>query len=80
MVILGYYYIQAARNELTPFFRWTLHCRIFFALVVAALVILKLAQPMLLLFGLLDLLGMFWTAMALRSTAHRNAEMQGLDQ
>jgi hypothetical protein len=68
VVIIGYYYIQAARNELVPFFRWTLHCRIFFPVVVVVLVVLKLAQPMLLLFGLLDLAGALWTGLALRGS------------
>jgi len=68
VVILGYYYVQAARNELVQFFRWTLHCRIFFPIFIVVLVVLKLAQPMLLLFGLLDLAGALWTGLALRES------------
>jgi len=68
VVIIGYYYIQTARNELVPFFRWTLHCRIFFALAVVIFVVLQLAQPMLLLFGVLDLLGALWTGLTLRDS------------
>ena len=68
VMIIGYYYVQAARNELLPFFRWTLHCRIFFPIVVVVFVVLRLAQPMLLLFGLLDLAGALWTGLALRGS------------
>jgi len=39
------------------------------------LVVLKLAQPMLLLFGLLDLAGALWTGLALRNEASRDVEI-----
>lgn len=64
--LLAYYYIQAARKELTDFFRWTVHARtaVFFFLV--AFVLLKLVGPILILLGIVDLLGAIWTNMALR--------------
>lgn len=67
VVIVGYYYIQAARNRLTTFYRWTLHCRVFFPVFVVVLVLAGLVEPMLLLFGAIDLAGAMWTAWALRS-------------
>jgi hypothetical protein len=67
VVITGYYYIQAARSRLTTFYRWTLHCRAFFPVFTIVLVVAGLAQPMLLLFGAIDLAGAVWTALALRA-------------
>jgi len=66
VVILGYYYVQSARNDVKSFFRWTVHARLFFATCCIAFVISGLAQPMLLTFGALDLLGAGWTGLALR--------------
>ncbi len=65
-LVISYYYIQAGRQELTSFFRFTLHTRsvIFFAF--AGLVVFGLAEPMLIIFGVVDLLGALWTAWALR--------------
>jgi hypothetical protein len=61
MGILAYFYIQAARQELVPFFQWTIHARIAAFVLFVALVVLGLAQPMLALFGLVDLFGAIWT-------------------
>ncbi len=68
VLVLAYYYIEAARNEVKPFFRWTLYCRPAVLVAFTALVILGLAKPMLILFGVLDLLGALWTGLALRSS------------
>ena len=68
VVILGYYYVRAARSDWVPFYRWTIHARLFFALSTVVFVVLELAQPRLLLFGLLDLLGAGWTGIALRDS------------
>ncbi len=65
--IVGYYYIQAARNRLTLFYRWTLHCRTFFPIFTVVLVLAGLVEPMLLLFGAIDLTGAVWTPLALRA-------------
>jgi len=66
VVIVGYYYIQAARRRMTAFYRLTLHCRVFFPIFTVVLVVAGLAEPMLLLFGAIDLAGAAWTALALR--------------
>jgi len=68
--LLGYYYIRAARNEegMTKFFRWTVHTRssviVFFIIFVA----LGFVKPILILFGVIDLLGAIWTGITLRSS------------
>ncbi len=67
LLILAYYYIQAARNEMTGFFRLTVHGRASVIVFFAAFVALGLAQPMLIMFGAVDLLGAIWTASTLRT-------------
>ena len=83
VMILGYYYVRSARSDWSPFYRWTIHARAFFALATVVFVVLKLAQPMLLLFGLLDLAGALWTGLALRDKYKQTrpeTQDSGLDQ
>ena len=68
LLLLAYYYIQAARGEMTGFFRLTVHARTAVILFFIVFVVLDLAQPTLLLFGLVDLLAAIWTAWTLRTT------------
>jgi len=65
VAILGFYYIIAAQNELTSFFWATVVGR--FALLVSfiVLVVTKIAQPMLITFGVIDALGGLWTLLTL---------------
>lgn len=65
VVILGFYYIIAAQNELTPFFWATVIGR--FALLVSfiVLVVTKKAQPMLIMFGVIDAAAGLWTLLTL---------------
>jgi hypothetical protein len=63
---VGFYYLLAARAELAVFFRWSVYARAPVLPLFALLVVLGLAQPRLILFGLLDALGAIWTALALR--------------
>lgn len=67
LIFLGFYYTQAARNEMTEFFRWTIYVRSTVIVFFAAFVLLGFARPPLLLFGGVDLLGAIWTGLALRS-------------
>ncbi len=64
--LLGFYYIQAARKEVTEFMRWTVYGRTGFMFFCIVFVFAGLAHPGLLLAGLVDLLGAIWTALALR--------------
>lgn len=66
LLILASYYIQAARNELMVFFRFTVHARASVIVFYAAFVLFGLAQPMLLMFGAVDLLAAIWTWVSLR--------------
>ena len=71
VAFLGYYYLQAARLELTPFFHWTVHTRPLPVVVFIVFVALGLAKPIIILFGIGDLLGAIWTGLALRTSQSR---------
>ncbi len=68
VLCLGFYYIQAARNELKTFIRWTVWTRGAVIFFFAAFVLLASAPKELLWFGLIDLLAAAWTWLALRGT------------
>jgi len=68
LLILAYYYIQAARSEMRPLFRWTVHARSSVVVCFIVLVALGLAQPMLIGFGVIDLFAAIWTGLALRDS------------
>ncbi len=67
VLFLGFYYTQAARKEMKDFIRWTMYPRSTVILFFAAFVLMDLARPALILFGVADLLGVLWTGLALRS-------------
>lgn len=66
--LLGVYYILAARKEVTDFFQWTVYLRPTVILFFTAFVLLGFTSPLLILFGVVDLLGAIWTGLALRSS------------
>ena len=66
VVILGYYYSTAARHELTPFLRATVFARFSVLVFFTAFVVIGLAPPVLILFGIIDAAGAIWTGLALR--------------
>ncbi len=65
VLCLSFYYVQAARNNLTVFIRWTVWTRIAVIFFFAAFVLLVSAPKALLLFGLIDLVSAIWTWLAL---------------
>lgn len=67
VLFIAFYYIQAARQEMTEFIKLTVYPRSFLILFFIAFVLLGLARPALILFGMVDLLGAIWTVLALRS-------------
>jgi hypothetical protein len=67
VLFLGFYYTQAARKEMTDFFRWTVYLRSTVIIFFVIFVLLGLASPPLIMFGVVDLLGAIWTGLALRS-------------
>ena len=66
LLFTAYYYIFASRNEMTEFIRITVYSRAAVILFFAAFVLLDLAQPILLLFGAVDLVAAIWTWLSLR--------------
>jgi len=67
VLFLGFYYTQAARKEMTDFFRWTVYLRSTVVIFFVVFVLLGFASPPLIMFGVVDLLGAIWTGLALRS-------------
>ena len=66
LFLLSYYYIQAARKNVTDFFRWSVVARASVIVFFAVFVIFDLVKPILLLFGGVDFLAAMWTYLALR--------------
>jgi hypothetical protein len=71
ILCLSFFYVQAARNELTIFIRWTVWARVAVIIYFAAFVLLVSAPRALLLFGLIDLLAAIWTWLALKKDEAR---------
>ena len=67
VLILGYYYLTAARNELVPFMRATVVARISVLFFFIAFVALGFAPTVLVLFGVIDCAAAIWTWTALRA-------------
>jgi hypothetical protein len=61
VVVLGFYYIIAGQNELSPFFWASVVGRFTILIGFTLLVVFKKAKPMLILFGVIDALGAIWT-------------------
>ena len=66
LLILAFFYIQAARHELIDFIRWSVYTRASVILFFIAFVVLGYAPPILLLVGMVDLVMAMWTMLALR--------------
>ena len=66
VICLAFFYVQAARHELTLFIRWTVWARAAVILYFTAFVILLNAPKALLLFAFVDLMSAAWTFMALK--------------
>ena len=65
VLILGFYYIIAAQNELSSFFWASVVGRFGILILFSSLVIFKKAKPMLILFGIIDAAGAIWTLLVL---------------
>ena len=65
VLILGFYYIIAAQNELSSFFWASVVGRFGILILFSSLVIFKKAKPMLILFGIIDAAGAVWTLLVL---------------
>jgi hypothetical protein len=63
---LAFYYIQAARADLTLFVQWTVYTRIVTFLFFTGFTIVNLVGPMMILLGTVDLASAIWTETTLR--------------
>jgi hypothetical protein len=66
VIVLGFYYIIAAQNELTPFFWATVIGRFGILVLFVSLVISKKAPPVLIMFGVIDAAGAIWTLLTMQ--------------
>lgn len=66
ILFLSFFCIQSARKEITEYFRWSVYTRASVIIFFTAFVLLRLVNPVLILFGLIDLAGAVWTGLALR--------------
>lgn len=71
VLILGAYDVLASLSELDSFIRWSVPLRASVIFFFAAFVLLGYAPPILLLFGLVDLVCAAWTWLALRQAGAR---------
>lgn len=71
IVFLAYYDIQAARKEMTDFFRWSVVARASVIVFFTGFVLADLVKPILLLFGGIDLAAAVWTQLELRRDGKR---------
>ena len=68
-LFLAFYDIQAGRNEIIPFIRWSVLARGSVIFFFGAFVLLGYVVPSLLLFGVVDAAAAIWTAITLRKAA-----------
>jgi hypothetical protein len=64
--LLGFYYHQTGAKNISAFFPLTIPTRIMVFTVFLVFVILKMASPMMIGIGAVDLAGAVWTFMALK--------------
>jgi len=69
VLILGYYYMTAGRNELAPMIRATVYGRCGVLIFFIAFVVEGFAPPVLILFGVVDATAAVWTLLAFRADA-----------
>ena len=74
-LVLGYYFVQSARKELTDFFRSTLLTRSAAIVFFVAFVLAGFAPINLLLLIAVDPVFIIWTALALRSSPAAMTEL-----
>lgn len=61
LLALGYLYLQAGRQQLLSFFRWSVHIRAFSFLTFVVLWLLGIAETIVLVFAAVEIAGAAWT-------------------
>jgi CDP-diglyceride synthetase len=67
VLLLGFYYFQASKNEMIKFFQWSVYARAVVPIFFIVFVLLDFAPPILILFGVIDAAAALWTHLSLRS-------------
>lgn len=67
VLIIGTLDFMASRNELLPFFRWSVPARLSVPVFFVTFVAMGFAPPILVLFGVIDAAAAIWTAICLRA-------------
>jgi len=67
MAVIGFFYLQAARNRTTAFLRWTLPARLVGSMFMLALVATRIGPPFLAILAAIDLASALWTWLELRA-------------
>ena len=65
--VLAFFYLMAYRENATSFYRWSVYARLPVLPVFLLFVLLSIAPPILLLFGVIDTLFALWTGLALKN-------------
>ena len=65
---IGYYYHRSGAANDVQFCKRTITMRVFVCIAFTAFVLLKYVSPVLVVFGIVDLLGALWTWSALRKS------------
>jgi hypothetical protein len=65
-IAIGFYYQQAGSKNIQGLLPLTVVARLFVFICFSAFVFLKFVSPMLIVFGIVDLLGAAWTWMTLK--------------
>ena len=73
VMAIGLLYLVNSRGEQPVFVRSTVRVRVFVFVAFLVFTLLKLAPPVLMLFGAIDLAGAAWTFFALRGPAAKPA-------
>ena len=66
VLFIGYYNLVAAHKELKDYFNASISVRIVCFVCFLVLVLTKIAYPILIIFGIIDLVGAIWTTWALK--------------
>ena len=66
LLLFSYMYFRSALDEVTQFFHWTVHMRPFIIVFLIVFYLLDLASPIIITFGVIDLVGALWTWWAIR--------------
>ena len=64
-ISLGYFYLNSAQNEVYSFYWASIYARLAGLMGFLGLIIFKIAQPKIILFGIIDTLGAIWTLFTL---------------